>query len=76
MGTGWPAGDEVFVQIGSAALDNDVACVLIAGSTGKISGTHAANGCAVPNVPNGTQPLVAIDSQNLGVVAHSTFHVT
>ena len=75
-GSGWPAGDEVFVQIGSATFDNDVVCVLVADSTGKISGTDAANGCAVPNVPNGTQPLVAIDAQNQGVVAHSTFHVT
>ena len=75
-GSGWPAGDEVFVQIGSATFGSDVVCALVADSTGKISGTHAGNACAVPNVPNGTQPLVAIDAQNHGVVAHSTFHVT
>ena len=75
-GSGWPAGDEVFVQIGSATFDNDVVCVLIASSTGKISGTQAANGCVIPNVPNGTQPLVGIDDEKQGVISHSTFHVT
>jgi hypothetical protein len=73
-GSGWPAGDTVFVQIGSTSFDSDVVCVLVASSTGKISGIPAS--CVVPNVPNGTQPLVGIDEQNLGVVAHSTFLVT
>ena len=40
-GSGWPAGDEVFVQIGSATFGSDVVCALVADSTGKISGTHA-----------------------------------
>jgi hypothetical protein len=75
-GSGWPAGDAIFVQIGSTSFDNDVVCVLTASATGKISGTQASNGCVVPGVPNGTQPLVGIDEQNQGVVAHSTFDVT
>jgi hypothetical protein len=74
-GAGWPAGVSVFVQIGATSFDADVACVLIANSSGKISGTQAANGCAVPNVPNGSQPLVGVDEQSLGVVSHSTFTV-
>src|SRR6516164_8193284 len=72
-GSGWPAGDAVFVQIGSTSFDSDVACVLVASPTGNISGIPAS--CVVPNVPHGTQPLVGIDEQNQGVVAHSTFAV-
>src|SRR5581483_434191 len=68
-GSGWPVGDTVYVQIGSASINNDVVCELAVSSTGKISGNHASNGCAVPQVPNGTQPLVAIDGQHQGVTA-------
>lgn len=64
-GSGWPAGDTVFIQIGSASFDSDVVCVLTANAGGKISGTQAANSCQVPNVANGVQPLVGIDEQIL-----------
>jgi hypothetical protein len=74
-GSGWPAGATVFVQIGSTSFDTDVACVLTASASGKISGTQAANGCVVPDVPNGSQPLVGVDEQSLGVVSHATFTV-
>jgi hypothetical protein len=74
-GAGWPAGATVFVQVGSTSFDTDVACVLTANSSGKISGTQTTNGCVVPNVPNGSQPLVGEDEQNLGVVSHATFTV-
>jgi hypothetical protein len=74
-GSGWPAGDAIFVQIGSTSFDTDVVCVLTANASGAISGTQAANGCVVPNVPSGSQPLVGVDEQSLGVVSHASFTV-
>jgi hypothetical protein len=74
-GSGWPAGDTIFVQIGSTSFDTDIVCVLTANASGAISGTPAANGCEVPNVATGTQPLVGIDEQGLGIVSHGTFTV-
>jgi hypothetical protein len=75
-GGGWPAGDTIFLQIGSATFDSDVACTLLASSDGTIAGTASGNNCKVPNVPKGTQPLVAIDEQNQGVLKASTFAVS
>lgn len=75
-GSGWPAGGTVFVQIGSASFDTDVVCVLTANASGAVSGTQAANGCVVPNVPHGSQPLVGIDEQSMTTVSHGTFAVT
>jgi hypothetical protein len=75
-GGGWPAGDTIFLQIGSSTFDSDVACTLVASSDGTIAGTQAGNSCQVPNVPKGTQPLVAIDDQNQGVVKSGTFAVS
>ena len=74
-GTGWPAGDTVFIQIGSTSFDSDVVCALTASSTGTIAGTQA-NGCVVPDVLAGTEPLAAIDEQQQGIVYHGTFKVT
>jgi len=74
-GGGWPAGDTISIQIGSTSFDTDVACVLTANASGKISGTQAANGCVVPNVAKGAQPLVGLDEQSLGVVSHGSFTV-
>jgi hypothetical protein len=69
-GSGWPAGDSIFVQIGSATFGTDVVCVLVASSGGAISGPPAD--CPVPTVPAGSQQLVAIDDQNQGVKATGT----
>jgi hypothetical protein len=74
-GKGWPAGNAIFVQIGSTTFDTDVVCPLAASATGTISGTLAANNCRVPNVPAGTRTLVAIDEQNQGVKATGVFTV-
>jgi hypothetical protein len=72
-GGGWPAGDQVFVQIGSTSLGTDVVCVLNANASGQIAGDQLTNNCKVPTTtPVGAQPLVAIDSAQQGVVAHGT----
>jgi len=68
-GAGFPAGDSIFVQIGSTSFDQDVVCVITAAPDGTISGNKASNNCVVPNVPVGSQPLVAIDEQQQGVRA-------
>jgi hypothetical protein len=74
-GSNWPAGDLIFVQIGSTTFDSDVVCALTASSSGTIAGS-GTNGCVVPNVQHGSEPLVAIDDQQQGVVYHSTYAVT
>jgi IPT/TIG domain len=74
-GSGWPAGDFIFVQIGPQAsiFDDDVVCALTASSDGTIVG----NSCSVPSVATGSQPLVAIDDQNQDVIANgASFTVT
>jgi hypothetical protein len=68
-GSGWPAGDSIFVQIGSSTFDADVVCVLTASDDGTIAGNQSGNSCQVPNVTTGSQPLVAIDEQSQGVRA-------
>jgi hypothetical protein len=76
-GSGWPAGDTIFIQIGSSTFDNDVACTLTASSDGTIAGNQPNGGCVVPSIATGSQPLVAIDEQNQGVVAKgAAFTVT
>jgi IPT/TIG domain len=75
-GFGWPAGDLVFVQIGSSSFGTDVACELSVGSDGTIAGNQAGNNCAVPNVPKGSEPVVAIDDQQRGVIATGTYAVS
>ena len=76
-GTGWPAGDAIFVQIGSTAFDTDVACVLTVAADGTIAGNKPGSGCQVPNVPTGNQPLYAVDDQHPGVAAKgAVFKVT
>lgn len=77
-GSGWPAGDEILVQIGSTVFDNDVACVLTADPNGMVAGDQPNGGCAVPTTLSpATYPLRAIDEQNQGVLAvGATFKVT
>ena len=75
-GSGWPAGDLIFVQIGSSSFGTDVACELTASSDGSIAGNQAGNNCQVPNVPKGTEPLAAIDDQQRAVVANGSFAVS
>ena|ERR1700688_243434 len=75
-GAGWPAGDSIFVQIGSTTFDQDVVCSTAARPNGTISASQATNNCVVPNVHVGSQPLVAIDEQQQGVRATGTFTVT
>jgi hypothetical protein len=76
-GSGWPAGDLIFVQIGSTTFDVDVVCALTVTSDGTILGNQPNANCKVPAVGTGSQPLVAIDDQNQGVAAtHANFTVT
>jgi hypothetical protein len=76
-GGGWPAGDSIFVQIGSNVFDTDVACVLTANLNGQILGNKSSSSCQVPSVGIGSQPLVAIDEQSQGVLAKgANFKVT
>jgi hypothetical protein len=76
-GAGFPAGDSIFVQIGSTNFDQDVVCAIIAAPDGTIAGNQASNSCTVPSVPTGSHPLVAIDEQQEGVRAFGTnFTVT
>ena len=69
---GGAAGGNVTLGAGTLTVGGDNT-----GTTysGVISGTQATNGCVVPNVPNGSQPLVAIDEQKLGVLSHGSFTV-
>src|SRR4029077_8405976 len=76
-GANWPAGNQIFVQIGSTVFDTDVVCVLTVASDGAIGGNQPNGGCQVPNVPAGTQPMIAIDDQQQGVrTIAATFKVT
>jgi hypothetical protein len=71
-GNGWPAGDAVFVQIGSTTFDTDVTCVLTASPDGTIAGNKPNGNCQVPNVPAGSRVLFAVDEQNQGVIANGS----
>ena len=71
-GSGWPAGDTIFVQIGSTTFDTDVVCALVASPDGTIAGTKSSGNCAIPNVPAGNRVLFAIDQQHQGVIANGT----
>lgn len=58
-GAGWPAGDDIQVQIGGATV-----CQLVASAQGSISG-DGANGCRVPpGLSAGSYALTADDLTN------------
>ena len=69
-GSGWPAGDTIFVQIGSTTFNTGDVCELTASPDGTIAGTKSTGGCSLPNVPAGNRVLFAIDQQNQGVIAN------
>ena len=71
-GSGWPAGDTIFVQIGSTTFDTEVVCALVASPDGTIAGNKTNGNCAIPNAPAGSRVLFAIDQQNQGVIANGT----
>jgi hypothetical protein len=63
-GGGWPAGDGVTVKIGSGSV-----CTLTVDGIGNIHGDNPTNGCQVPNVATGSEPLTAVDNSDSSVGA-------
>jgi hypothetical protein len=64
-GSGWPAGDSIYIQIGATTPGNNVACSLSAGRNGTIAGTQYYGGCQVPTtVPGGRYKVYAVDGNN------------
>jgi hypothetical protein len=73
-GSGWPAGDFIFVQIGP---NIGSVCGITAASDGTINATKETNGCTVPNVPAGGESAAGVDNSARSVTASAgTFTVS